>query len=126
MGDLGMFGFWMFIAAAAVGGIWSDVKSKETKQETLRRMVESGRDLDPATIQEVLGKEEGQSYEQQLRTASYITGGVAVGLLLFSLFLGLVSVEAKWVLMGVSALVGSISGGLYLASGYIRRATSGV
>ena len=126
MGDLGMFGFWMFIAAAAVGGIWSDVKTKETKQETLRRMVESGRDLDPAMIQEVLGKAEGQTYEQQLRTASYITGGVSAGLFVFSWFLGVVSADARWVLMGVSALVACISGGLFLASQYIRRVSSGV
>ena len=39
---LGALGFWLFLAAVVVAGIWFDAKKRESQQETLRRVVESG------------------------------------------------------------------------------------
>ncbi|MEL7296108.1 MAG: hypothetical protein AAGJ86_00530 [Pseudomonadota bacterium] len=125
MGDLGMFGFWMFIAACVIAGIWSEVKGKETKQETLRRIVESGRDIDPDMVEQLIGKSDRKDSERELRVGSYIMGGVSGGVLIFSAFLGIISEEARWVLMGVSALVACIGGGLYFASRYVGREKTG-
>ena len=38
---LAAFGFWMFVAAAAVAGIWDGVRKREAEHETLRRMIEA-------------------------------------------------------------------------------------
>ncbi|MEM1142150.1 MAG: hypothetical protein AAGI88_06145 [Pseudomonadota bacterium] len=121
MGDLGMFGFWMFIAAAVLGGIWSDVKSKESKQETLRRLVESGQEINAQTLDALLNGADSRDNEREYRIGSYVLGGVALGLFVFSLFLGIVSSDARWVLMGVSFLVACIAGGLRVASHYVAR-----
>lgn len=116
MGDLGMFGFWIFIGAAAVAGIWSEIKEKESKQETLRRVVESGQNLDQEMIDQMLGVSDTKSSQRDLRTGAYIMGGVAAGLLLFSFFLGRVSTDAGWILTGVSSLVACIGGGMFVAA----------
>lgn len=126
MGDIGMFGFWMFIAAAVVGGIWYDAKEKETKQETLRRVVESGRDIDPETLDRLIGENSSGNTSRDLRVGAYILFGVSPGLFVFSLFLGMVSAEARVVLMGVSALVACIGGGLLAAARLVERNQAGL
>jgi hypothetical protein len=54
IGDLGAFGFWMFIAAVVVGGMWFDTRKREAQQETLRRFVESGKDIDASVVKKML------------------------------------------------------------------------
>ena len=125
MGNFAAFGFWMFIAAVVVAGIWYDAKEKETKQETLRRVVESGRDIDPEVIDRLIGASDGRDTARDLRIAAYITMGVAPGLFLFSLFLGAVSTEARAALMGVSLLVACIAGGLLAAARLVDRHYAG-
>ncbi|MEM6818916.1 MAG: hypothetical protein AAF578_08990 [Pseudomonadota bacterium] len=122
MGDIGAFGFWFFIAAAVVGGIWYDAKEKESKQETLRRVVESGQDIDAALIEKMLGEAQGnRNAARDLRIATLIMIGVSAGMFVFSLFLGVASPEGRAVLMGVSGLVICIAGGLWAAARYLER-----
>lgn len=125
MGDIAGFGFWMFIAAVVVAGIWYDAKEKETKQETLRRVVESGRDINPEVIEKIIGESDGRNTARDLRIAAYITFGVAPGLFVFSLFLGMISDEARAALMGVSLLVACIAGGLLAAARLVDQRYSG-
>ena len=122
MGDIGAFGFWFFIAAAVVGGIWYDAKEKESKQETLRRVVESGQDIDAALIEKMLGEAQGnRNAARDLRIATLIMIGVSAGMFVFSLFLGVAPPEGRAVLMGVSGLVICIAGGLWAAARYLER-----
>ena len=118
---LAALGFWLFIGAVVVAGIWYDVREKETRQETLRRIVESGRDIDPAVINRILGENSGRTLERDLRVASYITLSAAVGLLLLGIFLGREDGSALAALIGVALLVACIGGGLYLAAGLVER-----
>ena len=39
---LAALGFWTFIAAIIVAGIWDGIRKREAQHETLRRMIESG------------------------------------------------------------------------------------
>ena len=50
---LAAFAFWGFIAAAVVAGIWYAVREKEAQHETLRRMIDSGKDLDEEAVSRV-------------------------------------------------------------------------
>lgn len=121
---LGAVGFWLFIAAVVVAGIWYDARRKESQQETLRRLVESGRDLDQDVIDRVTGTSDAKDLERDLKIGAYIVGAVAPGLFLFSLFLGRVDENARAALMGVSALVACVSVGLYLAARFVERRTA--
>ena len=118
---LGALGFWLFIAAVVVGGIWYDAKRKESQQETLRRIVESGREIDPAIIDRLVGRSEARELERDLRIAAMIVLAAAPGLLVFSLFLGMISPEARMAVMGVSALVAFVGAGLLIASRLVER-----
>ena len=108
---LAAFGFWVFIAAVVVAGIWYDAKEKETKQETLRRIVESGQNIDAEVIARIIGENESETLDRDLRIAAYIVLSAAPGLALLGLAVG-----APAPLFGVAALAGSVGAGLYMAA----------
>lgn len=114
--ELAALGFWLFLAAVIVAGIWYDAREKETKQETLRRIVESGNNIDQAVIERILGENSADTLDRDLRIAAYITLSAGVGLLLLGLALGRVDSNALNALMGVSGLVFSVGAGLFIAS----------
>ncbi len=122
---LAALGFWLFIAAVVVAGIWYDAKRKESQQETLRRVVESGRDIDPAMIDRVVGASDAKETERALKVAAYIVGGIAPGMFIMGLFLGLVDEDARMAIIGVSFLVGFLAVGLYVAAKYVERQLAG-
>ena len=118
---LGAFGFWIFIGAVVVAGIWYDAKRKESQQQTLRRIVESGRDFDQAIIDRVIGVSEAEKQAQDLKVAAYIVLPLAPGMLIMGLFIGMFASEARLALTGVSFLMLCIGGGLWLAARYVER-----
>jgi hypothetical protein len=118
---LGALGFWLFIAAIIVAGIWYDARRKESQQETLRRVVESGRNIDPAVLDRILGTGGGRSLERGLKVAALIVLCAAPGLALLGLFLGQIAAEARPALLGTSLLVGFVGAGLYLAARLVER-----
>jgi asparagine N-glycosylation enzyme membrane subunit Stt3 len=120
-GGLGALGFWLFIAAIIVAGTWYDIRRKESQQETLRRLVESGRDLDPGMIEKLVNAGGSKSLERDLKVAGLITLSVAPGLLILGFVLSFVSEGVLVPLLGVSALVGFVGAGLYAAAKMVER-----
>ncbi len=118
---LGALGFWLFIAAIVVAGIWYDARRKESQQETLRRIVESGRDIDQELIDRLLGTTDSKELARDLKLSVYVVVGVAFGLLALGLVLGAINAEARVALTGVSALVAFIGAGLWAAAKYVDR-----
>jgi hypothetical protein len=119
---LAAFGFWMFVAAAAVGGIWDGVRKRDAEHETLRRMIESGNEPDPALVNKLLGNQ--KQPERDLKVAGLIVLFVAPGLAIMGLLIGLESKEAVMPLLGVAALVAFVGIGLLTAARYLQRARS--
>jgi hypothetical protein len=52
-------GFWIFIAALVVAGIWADSRKKSDQHETLRRIVEKTGTIDEAKLKAVFANEDG-------------------------------------------------------------------
>jgi hypothetical protein len=119
---LAAFGFWMFIAAAAVGGIWDGVRKRDAEHETLRRMIESGKEPDPALVDKLLGTR--KQPERDLKVAGLIVLFVAPGLAVMGLLIGLQEKEAIMPLLGVAALVAFVGIGLLTAARFLQRARS--
>jgi len=114
--NAGALGFWLFLAAVVVAGIWFDARKRESQQETLRRIVESGQKLDPAMIEKFLAAGSGDSRpDQDLKVGGLITMSVAPGLAILGWFIGKTNDEAFTVMLGVSLLVGIIGAGIYMA-----------
>lgn len=119
---LGALGFWIFIAAVIVAGVWFDARKRETQQETLRRVVESGQQLDPELIDRMLktGSETGRP-DRELKIGGVITLSVAPGLVIFGYFLSKLEEELWDVMLGVGLLVGFVGVGLLVAGKMVER-----
>ena len=114
---LAAFGFWMFIAAAAVGGIWDGVRKRDAEHETLRRIIESGKDPDPVVVDKLLGNNKMPA--RDLRVGGLIVIFVAPGLA----FMGFLIGEGAFMpLLGVAGLVAFVGIGLLTAARFLERA----
>jgi hypothetical protein len=115
--SLGALGFWIFIAAVVVAGIWNDARKKEIQQETLRRIVESGKDIDAAMLDKVVAAgRDDSSGDQDLKASGIIMLFIAPGLAVLGYFMGELAEELFGILLGVSALVAFIGIGMLVAS----------
>ena len=84
---LAAFGFWMFIAAVSLGGIWDGIRKREAEHETLRRMIESGKEPDKAMVDKLIGSR--KKPERDLKVGGLIVIFVAPGLALMGAGLAL-------------------------------------
>lgn len=117
---LAALAFWGFIAAVVVGGIWYAVREKEAQHETLRRMIDSGKELDEETVSRVF-KENGRP-DRDLKIGGIIAASAAPGLAVLGWSLGSVSSEALHALLGVAGLVAFIAAGLLIAAKVAEKA----
>jgi hypothetical protein len=109
---LGALGFWLFIAAVVVAGIWFDVRRRETQQETLRRVVESGQNIDTAMIDKT---------DRDLTVSGLIVIFLAPGIALLGWFLAKLRPELMSVMLGVALLLGLLGIGLLVAGKVAER-----
>jgi hypothetical protein len=110
----------MFIAAAAVGGIWDGVRKRDAQHETLRRLIESGKQPDPELIDKLLGTNKEPA--RDLKVAGLIVIFVAPGLALMGWFISLLEADALMPLLGVAILVAFVGIGLLTAARFLERA----
>ena len=113
--------FWGFIASTVVGGIWYAIREKEMKQETLRRIIESGRDLDEDIVSMIVNDDSTKNVDRDLKVGGLITLAVAPGLIILGIFLRQVEEKAFFALLGVSGLVACVGLGLLVAARYVAR-----
>ncbi len=119
---LAAFGFWMFIAAVSVGGIWDGVRKREAEHETLRRMIESGKTPDSQVIDKLLGHKKDPA--RDLKVAGLIVFFVAPGLAFMAWLISFDKPDALLPLFGVAGLVGFVGIGLLAAARFLERAAS--
>ena len=113
---LAALGFWLFLAAVVVANVLAASRRRESQQETLRRVVDSGQQLDVAVIDRMLGASEGnQRPDRDLKVAGIIVMFVAPGLSVLGWFLGRFNDKIFEVMIGVSLLVLIVGIGLYVA-----------
>jgi dipeptide/tripeptide permease len=79
--DFGALGFWIFIAAIIVAGIWSKSRREAEKHETLRRMVEKTGTIDEAKLKELFSE---PSSEESKPGYGYRAARVGGTILLFT------------------------------------------
>jgi hypothetical protein len=127
MGDLSGFGFWMFITAVVVGSMWCKARKRETQQDTLRRLVESGKDIDEAVLEKILAvsnkdnSNKDNSNDQELTTAGLIVLFASPGLYVLGYFMQGLNEKLLTVLTGVAGLVAFVGIGLLVAGQVAKR-----
>ena len=119
---LAALGFWLFLAAAVVANVLAVSRKRESQQETLRRVVESGQKLDVAVIDRMLGASGGNERpDRDLKVAGIIVMFVAPGLSVLGWFLGRFNDKIFELMIGVSLLVLIVGIGLYVAGMMSKR-----
>ncbi len=119
---LAALGFWLFLAAMVVAGIWSGARKRESQQETLRRVVESGQQLDVAVIDRMLGASGGNERpDRDLKVSGIIVMFVSPGLSILGWFLGRFNDKIFELMIGVALLVFIVGIGLYVAGKMTER-----
>jgi hypothetical protein len=119
--------FWAFIGSCVIGGIWQSIREKEARHETLRRIIESGKDVDAEVIDRVMNDGEMRDKsEGDLKVAGYITMSVAPGLVLLGYALEVVSDNDKvfLLMLAVGGLVFFVSIGLLVAAKVVERSNA--
>ena len=112
----GPLGFWVFLAACVVSSMWFDARKRESQQETLRRLVESGKDIDSALIDKLVGSgNKNDRTDDGLKTAGLIVVFAAPGLIAMGWFMSRFNDKIFDVMLGVSVLVGCVGLGLLVA-----------
>jgi hypothetical protein len=114
--SLGALGFWIFIAAIVVAGIWFDARKREIQQETLRRIVESGKEIDAAMLDKLIAAGKGDSRpDQDLKTSGVIMISIAPGLAIMGWFMSALAEPLLKILLGAAFLVAFIGIGMMVA-----------
>lgn len=110
--------FWVFIAAVSVAGVWDNIRKREAKHETVRRLVESGQKIDSDLMDKLMGLTDNKS--ERPDRVFFITGlwilPVAVGVVALGFGLGFISPEAEVALYSVAGLLAILGLGFLLAS----------
>ena len=119
--SIGAFGFWLFLAVVVGGGMWFDARKKESEQETLRRLVESGQRIDPALVDKMLRTTGNERKDRDLKVGGIVTLFAGFGLVVLGWFLGKLDSQIFGVMLGVSGLVATIGIGLILAGAYFAQ-----
>ena len=119
---LASLGFWVFLSAVVVARIWFDARKRESQQETLRRIVESGQQLDTAIIDRMLGVDNvNERPDHDLKVAGIITMFASPGLLILGSFLGKFNDKIFEIMIGVAILVLLVGAGIFFAGLMLTR-----
>ncbi len=115
---LASMAFWGFVAVVTVAGIWDNIRKREASHETVRRMIESGKDFDQELMDKLLALRSGSGkrMDQHFKITALWILPVAVGMVPFGLILGSQAPAAKMPLLGVAALLGCMGVGFWVAS----------
>ena len=116
---LAALGFWLFIAVAAVAGIWDGVRKREAQHATLRQVLESGQQIDQELVGKLLGND--RRLHRDLKVSGLITLSAAPGLALMGWFISLIAEQALMPLLGVATLAGCVGTGLLVAARVAER-----
>ena len=116
---LAALAFWGFIAAVVVAGVWYAIRERQAQHETLRRIIDSGKAVDSALVDQVLGG--GRRTDRGLKIAGLIVIFAAPGLAVLAWFIGQLSEPWLMPLLGVSALVAFVGIGLLVAARFAER-----
>jgi hypothetical protein len=120
---LAALAFWGFIAAVVVAGIWYDIRKRESQQETIRRIVESGQPIDDQVMNRLLsaGKGGSERLDRAFALTAMIILPASLGLAFLALILGKAYAEAMLPILGAAALVACVGIGFFVAARFARR-----
>jgi hypothetical protein len=120
-----VLGFWCFVAAIIVAGVWDGIRKRETQHETLRRIIESGQTIDDELTDKLLSLTGGASnkdLDRDLKVGGLIVLGISPGMAVFGWIMSLaLAPKLLPIMLAVSALMVFVGLGLLGAAYFVRR-----
>lgn len=115
---LAAIGFWLFVAAVIVAGMWYDIRRREAQQETLRRIIESGQPIEEALLDRLMAASSvgSERLSRELTVWGIVLLAVAPGLALLAWFVALQYAPALYPILGAAMLVVCIGIGLLISA----------
>ena len=114
--------FWLFIAAVSVAGIWDGARKREQEHETLRRILESNRDLDPETLDKLMSLVGGnRKPERDFKITAMWLLPISPGVAALGYFISLIAEEALYPLLGVASILLIMGLGFWFAGNVAAR-----
>ena len=121
--DFGALGFWVFIAAVVVGGMWKETRQKAERHETLRRIVEKTGTIDEAKLKELFDEKTSDEWRagsgyRALRVSGTILMFIGAGIATFFLIPTLIGKPIEWWYGGLSVAAGvaMVGAGMFFSS----------
>ncbi|HVH82702.1 MAG TPA: DUF6249 domain-containing protein [Steroidobacteraceae bacterium] len=114
--------FWIFVAVAAVTGIWADYKKRQAALEPLRTAIERGQQLDPALVERLMAPERDAGINPQyLRVGGIITLSAGVGVVILAFLLNQVVPLSFYPVLGGGIVTVCVGAGLMIAARSIEQ-----
>lgn len=114
--------FWIFVAIAAVAGIWADYKKRQAALEPLRAAIERGQQLDPALVERLMAPERDAGINPQyLRVGGIITLSAGVGVVILAFLLNQVVPLSFYPVLGGGIVTVCVGAGLMIAARSIEQ-----
>jgi cobalamin biosynthesis protein CobD/CbiB len=104
-----------------VAGIWYGIRERQAQHETLRHMIDSGKPIDQALMDKVLGGD--RQVHRDLRIGGLIVLCAAPGMALLGWFISRIAEPALMPLLGVATLMVFVGIGLLAASRAAEKAS---
>ena len=116
---LAALAFWGFVSVCVIAGIWDSARKRETRHETIRRVIESGQEIDSEMLDKLLGN--GMKTDQALMLGGLVCLFLAPGLAVFGWLIGLQWHPAFLPILGSAVLVALVAAGLIVAARMLRQ-----
>ena len=120
---LAAMAFWGFIAAVVFATYWDASKKRESQQETLRRVIESGQEIDEELVNKILSINNpgGGRLDQGFKITALWVLPVSPGIAILGYILSFQVPEVFTPLMGVAALLACLGVGFWVAGIIVER-----
>ncbi len=113
---LGALAFWLFVAAAVVSGVWDSIRKRETEHETLRRAIESGKELDEEMINRLMAMGSGSNRpDRDFKITALWILPISPGLVVLAYALRQISEDAFFPIVGAAGLLLCLAAGFWVA-----------
>lgn len=108
--------FWIFVILITVVPIVLHFRRRQETEKTIRLAIEKGQQLDPATLERLLGTDNSDTglTQSSARHNGIITAFVGLGLIVLDLVFG------TWVIRAVGGMLVFIGAGMFLSAPWAK------
>jgi len=120
---LGALAFWLFVATIVVATYWDAIRKRESQHETVRRAIESGKEIDAEMINKLMtvGSGSNSRPDYAFKITALWTLPIAPGMAVLAYAIRTTSEDAFFPIMGVAGMLLCLGAGFWIAGLIVSR-----